>query len=145
VPNSYLSYFGIRVTDLDRSLGFYTKFFGLKEVARGDSSSSGGGTAILLKDPFSGQRLELNWYPPGSQYAVPFLPGEGLDHLAFRVADLPETLRRLAADGFPPVRPGDPVELGPDLKFAYVADPDGNWVELWQYASQMPESPPETY
>jgi catechol 2,3-dioxygenase-like lactoylglutathione lyase family enzyme len=30
----YLSYCGIRVKDLNRSLKFYTELFGLKEVAR---------------------------------------------------------------------------------------------------------------
>jgi catechol-2,3-dioxygenase len=37
----YLSYFGIRVTNLARSLEFYTKLFGLKEMARGDNTKMG--------------------------------------------------------------------------------------------------------
>jgi len=59
----YLSYFGIRVTNLDRSLKFYTELFGLKEVARGDNRKLGGGIYVLLRDEKSGQKLELNSYP----------------------------------------------------------------------------------
>lgn len=35
----YMSYLGIRVTGLDKSLKFYTELFGLKVVARGDARS----------------------------------------------------------------------------------------------------------
>ena len=60
----YLSYFGIRVTNLARSLEFYTKLFGLEEVARGDNTKIGGGVFVLLKDPKSGSKLELIGIPP---------------------------------------------------------------------------------
>lgn len=143
--DSYLAYTGLRVTDLERSLRFFTRFFGLSEVARGDSSSSGGGVAVLLRDPFTGQKLELNYYPPGSKYSVPYVPGEGLDHVAFRVADLAGKLKELAKEGYLPVRKGDPVEPMKGFHLAYVSDPDGNWVELWQQPEPMPKSPPETY
>ena len=143
--DSYLSYFGVRVTDVDRSVRFYTEVFGLKEISRSDGSNSEGGIAVLLVDPFSGQRLELNFYPPGSVYAVPYVPGEGLDHVAFRVADLDAKLATLAKLGYRPIRSGDPVQLAPDFRLAYVPDPDGNWLEIWQYSTAMPDKPPETY
>ena len=142
---SYLAYTGLRVTDLERSLKFYTGFFGLGEVARGDNSSGGGGVSVLLRDGFTGQKIELNYYPPGSKYSVPYVPGEGLDHVAFRVADLDAKLKQLAAAGFRPVRKGDPVEPMAGFRVAYLADPDGNWVELWQQPDPMPSVPPETY
>ncbi len=37
----HLEYFGIRVTNLERSLAFYTELFGLKEVRRGTPPSMG--------------------------------------------------------------------------------------------------------
>lgn len=136
----YLSYVGIRVMDLNRSLRFYTEFFGLKELARADVSHVGGGTAVLLGDPVSGQRLELNWYPKSSPYGGPYAPGEGLDHVAFRVDDVPATLRALARRGVEEV-PIDPrlaqprPRSAPDWSHvAYVRDPDGNWIELDQHA-----------
>jgi lactoylglutathione lyase len=145
VVESYLAYTGLRVTNLERSLRFYTGIFGLREVARGDNSAGGGGVSVLLRDAFTGQRLELNYYPPGSKYCVPYVPGEGLDHVAFRVANLDAKLKQLAADGVRPVRKEDPVEPMAGFRVAYVTDPDGNWVELWQQPGAMPKTPPETY
>src|SRR5713226_4816943 len=95
----YLSYIGIRVTDLEESLKFYTTFFGLQQVRQGDSTRNGGGRYVLLKDPMSGQKLELNWYPPSSPYNVKYQPGEGLDHIAFKVDNVSEKIRELASRG----------------------------------------------
>jgi catechol 2,3-dioxygenase-like lactoylglutathione lyase family enzyme len=49
----FLSYCGIRVTDLERALKFYTELFGLKEVVRGDRTKIGAGAYVLLRDPKS--------------------------------------------------------------------------------------------
>ncbi len=51
-----LSYVGIRVRDLERSLRFYQDVFGLHEVARGDNPKQGGGVYVLLRDARSGQK-----------------------------------------------------------------------------------------
>lgn len=139
----YLSYVGIRVKDLDRSLKFYAGFFGLREVSRGDNRSGGGGVYVLLRDDFSGQKLELNWYLEGSPYATPYAPGEGLDHVAFRVASVPEALERLAREGIRPVEiPSGLREPDPGVRVAYVKDPDGNWIELYHHPDPIgPEVP----
>lgn len=126
----YLRYVGIRVTDLDRSLAFFTEHLGLREVSRGDMRQYGGGRGrwVLLQDPRSEQRLELNWYPEGSPYAVPYEPGEGLDHIGFVVDDVEEAFARLLAAG------AEPTELTPESTQGYqacVKDPDGNWIELF--------------
>ena len=148
----YLSYVGIRVRDLNRSLNFYTKLFGLKEVARGDNTRFGGGEYVLLRDAKSGIKLELNWYPPGSSYAVPYTPGEGLDHIAFRVNNVRDTVKSLVEKGV------EIAEIAPLLaepipdpsrpgwfRVAYVKDPDGNWIELYQHADPIGPSIPERY
>jgi len=132
-----LSYFGIRVTDLERSLKFYTGLLGLREVRRGEATKWGAGIWVLLQDGPSGQQLELNWYPPGSPYAVPYLPGEGLDHIAFLVDDVRKTYRELVARGAAPTAV-TPAET--DGWTAYVTDPDGNWVEI--YTHTTPGEPP---
>lgn len=128
-----LRYFGIRVTDLEKSLKFYTELLGLKEVRRGDMSKYGGGrgTWVLLRDEVTGQQLELNWYPKGSHFAVPYVPGEGLDHIAFEVEDVEAKFDDLMARG---VKPTDINPLSTDGWQAYVKDPDGNWIELIQNA-----------
>jgi lactoylglutathione lyase len=127
----YHCYAGIRVTNLERSLSFYTGLLGLEEVSRGDAAPRGygGGTWVHLMDKISRQRLELNWYPPGSPFAAAYVPGEGLDHLGFFVDDVEQTYNDLVAKG------AQPTELTPEKSdgwFAYVKDPDGNWIELLQ-------------
>ncbi len=124
-----LEYFGIRVRDLDRSLKFYSEALGLKEVKRGTQYEAGGGIWVLLKDAESNQQLELNWYPANSPFASPYIAGEGLDHIGFIVENVRATYEELLAKG------AEPTELNPSRTggwLAYVKDPDGNWVEIFQ-------------
>ena len=92
-----LAYVGLRVTDLDRSIRFYTEGLGLVVGVRGQMSH--GGTFVGLKDPTTGAQLELNYYPEGHPFATPYTPGEGLDHLGFEVPDARSTIERLRAQG----------------------------------------------
>lgn len=136
----YLKYIGIRVTDLDRSVKFYTTVLGLKEERRGDMRKYGLGIWVLLRDEESGERLELSWYPPGSQYDVPFVPGEALDHIGFVVDDVEATYRDLLARG------ADPSGVDPEATggwTAFVKDPDANWIEIFQLTEpQRPQAVP---
>ncbi len=132
----YLSYFGIRVTDLRRSVDFYMKHFGLQpppgtELPKTGAQEQG---AVLLVDPHSGQRIELNYYPKGNPYAVPYVAGEGLDHLAFRVDNLEQFLARLKTDGIPPEKMRHyegPMMSTPNFRVAYIRDPDDNQIEIY--------------
>lgn len=132
-----LIYFGIRVTDLDRSLRFYVEGLGL--VKRRGGRMPHGGRRVLLEDPGTGQRLELNWYPPASPYAAPYVAGEGLDHLGFSTGHAREVAKRLEANGGKVVlRPTD--RLGVRQNY-YVEDPDGNWVELMAWGTSRSRRP----
>jgi lactoylglutathione lyase len=120
------TYVGVRVTDLERSVRFYTEGLGLREQKRGTMSH--GGVWVSLVDPKTERELELNWYPPGSPFATPFIPGDGLDHLGFDVEDARATIRDL-------VRHGGKIALEPWLEkgtiwIGFVTDPDGNWLEI---------------
>lgn len=124
-----LVYFGMRVTDLEASLKFYTQALGLEEVRRGEMLQYGRGRWVLLKDRETGQQLELNWYPPGSLFDTPYIPGEGLDHVGFRVEDVYASYKELVRKG------AEPTEVTPESTDgwgAYVKDPDGNWIELYK-------------
>lgn len=126
----HLRYFGFRVTDLDRSVKFYTDLLGLKETGRGSMREYGGGRGdwVLLKDEVSGQRLELSAYPEGSRWHAPYEPGEGLDHIGFVVGDVPAAYDELVAGG------AGPTDLDPastEGHQAFVTDPGGNWIELF--------------
>jgi len=137
----YLSYTGIRVTNIEKSLEFYTKLLGLEEVARGDNSAIGGGTYVLLRDKNSGQKLELNYYPEGSPYASNYLPGEGLDHISFRVNNVAEIQRLLQDRGVEKV---DLISSLQEVQTAqssfhvgYMRDPDGNWIEFYDHPQRV--------
>ncbi len=130
----HLRYSGVRVTDLERSLRFYTKVLGLREVSRGDLSQYGRGTWVLLRDPASRQQLELNWYPKGSQFNVPFVIGEGLDHIGFFLgavseAALNRVYQRLLRQG---AGPTSVTPASTEGWVGYVTDPDGNWIEIFR-------------
>lgn len=117
-------YAGIRVRDLERSLGFYTKALGMKVVNEGRMPH--GGKYVQLRSPGSSQRLELNWYPRGSRFHTPYRRGEELDHIAFLVDDVEKAHRELLGKGAKPaVPPGR--SKGTEV---YVRDPDGIWIEL---------------
>jgi lactoylglutathione lyase len=121
-----LQYVGIRVTDLDRSLKFYVGGLGLAERKRGTMSH--GGVWVNLVDPRSKARLELNYYPPGTPFARPYSPGDGLDHIGFDVDDARVVVERLR-------KSGAKVAVEPWLEqdrywIGFVEDPDGLWVEI---------------
>jgi catechol 2,3-dioxygenase-like lactoylglutathione lyase family enzyme len=146
----YLSYFGIRVTNLEASLKFYTVLFGLQQVRQGDSTRNGGGRYVLLKDPRSGQKLELNWYPPNSPYSVEYQPGEGLDHIAFKVDSVSEKVKELASKGVEvigiPESIANPVLENPyTVHQGFVKDPDGNWIALYDQSKPIGSTVSETY
>jgi catechol 2,3-dioxygenase-like lactoylglutathione lyase family enzyme len=86
---------------------------------------------VLLRDPVSGQRLELNWYHDGSRFATRYEPGEGLDHIGVKVQDVVTKLRELASKGIGVAPVPDSLgeqELGHTLTLhiGFVKDPDGN-------------------
>ena len=117
-------YAGIRVRNLRRSIAFYTKAFGMKVAAQGTMPH--GGKYVHLVTPGTRMRLELNWYPKGSRFFVPYRKGEELDHLAFVVGDVLAAYRSLRRSG---------VRVAVDPKHSkgievYVKDPDGIWIEL---------------
>lgn len=84
-----------------------------------------GGTWVELRDPASGAVLELNYYPD----APPYREGDELDHLGFRVARLDQSIPRLLELGarvrIPPFHEGG-------LRLAFLSDPDGVWIELFE-------------
>jgi lactoylglutathione lyase len=126
-----LEYTGIRVRDMARSIRFYTDGLGLKVGPSGRMAA--GGLWQELKDPESGAVLELNFYPGDP----PYREGDELDHLGFRVDSVDATVRRLESLG---ARVRIPAFSEGDERLAFVSDPDGAWVELYERRSE--EVPP---
>lgn len=151
----WISYFGIRVTDMERSREFYTKIFDLVEIAYGGSELQ---KYVLFRDKSSGQRIELNWYGKESKFSTPYTPGEGLDHIGVRVKSVIETLRRLASMGISPAtkelgaldesghsQGADVWVLDNGHRVAFVKDPDGNFIELYDHPEEPWGPIPEDY
>ena len=121
----HLDYTGIRVRDLQRSLRFYGRGLGLLEIRRGTMDH--GGSWILMEDQVSRQRLELNWYRPGSRYATGWKSGDELDHLGVRTEDADGLARRLIEAGAKEI---DRIKQEGEPDVIFVQDPDGIVIEL---------------
>jgi catechol 2,3-dioxygenase-like lactoylglutathione lyase family enzyme len=123
---------GLRVTNLPRSLRFYTQALGFRVVKKGDTRSWGGGLWVLLEDPRSRRKVELNWYPMGSRFGGPYRAGDAVDHLDFTLGVAPRTelervYRNLLKQG------AKPTGLDPGTTegwMASVTDPDGIWITI---------------
>jgi lactoylglutathione lyase len=120
------TYVGIRVTDLQKSIDFYTKILGMKVSGRGKIEQTKGET-VGLQSEKDGFVLELNYYEKDSPYNTKYSVGEGLDHLAFKVDNLDKALKEAKKAGYHTI-----LEMKADGgQWAYIEDPDGIWIELF--------------
>ncbi len=121
------TYTGIRVKDLQRSVEFYTKVLGMRVKSRTKIEATKG-EVVNLVDETDGFVLELNHYEKGSPYRTKFTVGEALDHLAFQVPSLDDALKEAKEAGYP-----NRVTIKTEKsRWAYIRDPDGIWIELFE-------------
>ena len=123
---SSFTYVGIRVTNLQRSIDFYTKVLGMKVKGRGKIDQTKGET-VGLESEKDGFVLELNYYEKDSPFNTKYVVGEGLDHLAFKVDNLEKALEEAKNAGHRTI-----LEIEADgSRWAYIEDPNGIWIELF--------------
>jgi len=127
-------YTGLRVRNLGRSIRFY-RLLGFRQTMR---MKTGIGEFAQLEHRESAFTIELNYFPKGSRVYEPIKGGTQLDHFGFEVDDVDSWFEKLCrAGGSVRRRPFD-TELivhGETKgwvkgRAAYVADPDGIWIEL---------------
>ncbi|HUK51362.1 MAG TPA: VOC family protein [Terriglobales bacterium] len=113
----------LNVNDLDRSIEFYTKQMGLKFVNRREIKQNNAEIAFLRDE--NGGAIELTHWKDKKTLT----DGDNLDHIAFDVENVAETIERLRSQGVTIAM--EPYSLqGSTHKLAFVKDPDGNWLEL---------------
>ncbi len=118
----------LRVGDLQRSVDFYTKGFGMQEIRRRDVPD-GKYTLVFVGygDEAENTALELTYNYGTDKYDV----GTGFGHLAIGVPDVAATTEKLRAMGTKVTREPGPVKFGTTI-IAFVEDPDGYKIELIQ-------------
>jgi lactoylglutathione lyase len=129
----------VRIKDVDASLDFYCRKFGMVETRRKEVPA-GRYTLIFLAAPgdreaaLAGQapELELTYNWDAEDYGE----GRNFGHLAFEVDDIYETCDRLQREGVTINRPPR------DGNMAFVRSPDNISIELLQKGPALPAQEP---
>jgi lactoylglutathione lyase len=111
-----------RITDIDRSVAFYTAL-GFEELRRMPIREEA--INVFMGLPGDGPRLELTYNFGVDSYEL----GTGYGHIAVTVDDLDGALARLAEQDIDPERPPYTVREG-GSRLCFVRDPDGYRIEL---------------
>jgi lactoylglutathione lyase len=120
----------IRVTDLDKSLDFYTNIFGMQQLSRKDFPDGRFTLAFVgYGSDDSNTVLELTHNWDTKSYEL----GNAFGHIAIAVQDAYKACDDITAKGGKVVRPAGPMKFGGGV-IAFVEDPDGYKIELIQRA-----------
>ncbi|WP_198377897.1 lactoylglutathione lyase [Neoroseomonas rubea] len=123
----------IRVGNLDRSIAFYTKLLGMKELRRRDVPDGKYTLAFLGYGTGNAEgqgEIELTYNYGVEKYEQ----GNAFGHLAVGVPDVAAACEAVRAGGGKVTREAGPVKFGTTI-IAFVEDPDGYKIELIQRMS----------
>ena len=116
----------IRVTDLEKSLDFYTNIFGMKLLSRKEFPD---GRFTLAFVGYGNEQdntvLELTHNWDTKSYDL----GNAFGHIAIGMPDVYKACDDITAKGGKVVRPAGPMKFGGGV-IAFVEDPDGYKIEL---------------
>jgi catechol 2,3-dioxygenase-like lactoylglutathione lyase family enzyme len=137
---------GMTVSDLERSIEFYSKWFGFEKQ---------GGTRFppeffqaadnlyqlpddvycdmaMISSKDQKCTIELFQFSNVEATGTKEWQKTGIHHLAFQVADIQEWYEKMSADGvefyFPP---RERMKPGSGLYWSFFKDPDGTMIEIW--------------
>jgi len=119
----------LRVLDLDKSIAFYTRAFGMDLLRKADFPGGRFTLAFLGYGPEEKDAvLELthNW-----DQKEPYEMGTAYGHIAIAVPDAYRACEILEKNGAKITRPAGPMKHGSRV-IAFVEDPDGHKIELVQ-------------
>jgi lactoylglutathione lyase len=118
----------LRVGNLDRSVDFYTRLLGMKELRRVDVPAGKYTLAFVgYGDEASTAVIELTYNYGTEAYEL----GTAFGHLAIGVPDVAEACESVRAGGGKVVREAGPLKFGTTI-IAFIEDPDGYKIELIQ-------------
>jgi lactoylglutathione lyase len=121
----------IRTSNLERSIVFYGKFFGLKVLSRREIKETNAEIAFLQDPQGKGCTLELTLYKQQAKFTQPEYEERLFDHLGFEIKDMNQTLTAMRKENI--VISDEPFQLGPNgPTIAFIEDPDGTLIELIQ-------------
>lgn len=117
---SRFDHFNFNVLDLERSIRFYEKALGLKEVRRMEAPD-GSFILVYMGEEKTGFLLELTWLRDRKE---PYDLGEGEFHLCMRVLGDYDAVRAYH-------KQMDCVCYeNTDMGLYFISDPDGYWIEI---------------
>ncbi len=116
----------IRVTDLQRSVDFYTKVLGMSLLRTSENTEYKYSLAFVgYGDESEGAVIELTYNWGVSEYEM----GTAFGHLALGVDNVAQTVEAIRNAGGKVTREAGPVKGGTTI-IAFVEDPDGYKIEL---------------
>ena len=121
-----------RVADVERSIRWYAAAFGAREAFRANRAD--GSPQLVYVELAPGQFVEL--FPNGKNPIQEPPDPIGYAHTCLLVDDLPAALAHLAGLGVVPANPPRTGRAG--QKLAFIADPDGNRLELMEIPPDSP-------
>ena len=148
---SHVHHVGLTVTDLERSVAFYTRHLGCTIVAQQDKA--GGYLAAIVGMPDAHVKMCHLRAPEGPlvielfQYLTPASTSTELSprlvgnpHLCFIVSDLDDVYANLLKEGVTFISEPTPIDTGVNRGGAglYMRDPDGVIIELFQLPPSSP-------
>ena len=121
----------LRVGNLEKSVDFYTRLLGMKELRRRDVPD---GKYTLVFVGYAGEEtgagvIELTYNYGVEKYEL----GSAFGHLAVGVPNVAATCDTLRAAGVKITREPGPVKFGTTV-IAFIEDPDGYKIELIERA-----------
>ena len=119
----------IRTSNMEKSIDFYSKFFGLKVLSRMEIKRTNAEIVFLQDAEGKGCTLELTFLRDQKQFSQAGYEERLFDHLGFQVADMNKTLAAMKKEKV--TITDEPFKLGPNGPvIAFVEDPDGTLIEL---------------
>ncbi len=118
----------IRTSNMERSIVFYSRFFGLKVKSRHKMEATNAEIVFMQDQNGKGCTLELTFYCDQKEFQQPEYEKRLFDHLGFEVSDINETVAAMKKAGV--TISDEPSKFDQNTTIAFVEDPDGTLIEL---------------